>query len=191
MLNILLLIDAIAENEDERFFLEQTYVKYKRLMFSVAYKYGLQRHDAEDVVMDSVLSIHKNIDKIQLLSEGKMQVYIVSIVRNASLDFLRKEKHKGMVFQDVEADEMGQIASADNVEEKISLQDEVNLVMQTIRELPASERQIMYMKYSLNMDNKDIASSLGLSSESIRKYLSRGRNHVRLALLGKERELNV
>ena len=190
MLAILLMIDAIAENEEERVFLEQTFDKYSRLMFSVAYKYGLQRQDAEDVVMDSVLSIHKNMTKIRALNVEKMQVYIVSIVRNASLDFLRREKRKGMVFQNTEDDEMEQIASEESVEEKISLQDEIKLVMKAIHELPESERQVMYMKYSRNMENEDIASSTGLSPESIRKYLSRGRNHVRKALLGKEAMAN-
>lgn len=190
MLAILLMIDAIAENEEERVFLEQTFDKYSRLMFSVAYKYGLQRQDAEDVVMDSVLSIHKNMTKIRALNVEKMQVYIVSIVRNASLDFLRREKRRGMVFQNTEDDEMEQIASVESVEEKISLQDEIKLVMKAIHELPESERQVMYMKYSRNMENEDIASSTGLSPESIRKYLSRGRNHVRKALLGKEAMAN-
>lgn len=190
MLAILLMIDAIAENEEERVFLEQTFDKYSRLMFSVAYKYGLQRQDAEDVVMDSVLSIHKNMTKIRALNAEKKQVYIVSIVRNASLDFFRREKRKGMVFQNTEDDEMEQIASEESVEEKISLQDEIKLVMKAIHELPESERQVMYMKYSRNMENEDIASSTGLSPESIRKYLSRGRNHVRKALLGKEAMAN-
>lgn len=190
MLAILLMIDAIAENEEERVFLEQTFDKYSRLMFSVAYKYGLQRQDAEDVVMDSVLSIHKNMTKIRALNAEKKQVYIVSIVRNASLDFLRREKRRGMVFQNTEDDEMDQIASEESVEEKISLQDEIKLVMKAIHELPESERQVMYMKYSRNMENEDIASSTGLSPESIRKYLSRGRNHVRKVLLGKEAMAN-
>lgn len=191
MLDILQIINAIAENEDERVFLEETFDKYNRLMFSVAYKYGLQRQDAEDVVMDSILSVHKNITKIQALNVEKTQVYIVSIVRNASLDFLRREKRRGMVFQNTEENEMEQLASEENVEERISLQDEIELVMKAIHELPESERQVMYMKYSKNMENEDIASSLGLSPESIRKYLSRGRNRVRLAMLGKEAVVNA
>lgn len=191
MLDILLMIEAIAENEDERVFLEETFDKYSRLMFSVAYKYGLQRQDAEDVVMDSVLSIHKNMTKIQALSVDKMQIYIVSIVRNASLDFLRREKRRGMVFQNVEDDEMEQVASQESVEETVSLQDEIKRVIKAIHELPESERQVMYLKYSRNMENEDIASSLGLSPESIRKYLSRGRNHVRQALLGKGAMVNA
>lgn len=191
MLDILLMIEAIAENEDERVFLEETFDKYSRLMFSVAYKYGLQRQDAEDVVMDSVLSIHKNMTKIQALSVDKMQIYIVSIVRNASLDFLRREKRRGMVFQNVEDDEMEQMASQESVEETVSLQDEIKRVIKAIHELPESERQVMYLKYSRNMENEDIASSLGLSPESIRKYLSRGRNHVRQALLGKGAMVNA
>lgn len=185
------MIEAIAENEDERVFLEETFDKYSRLMFSVAYKYGLQRQDAEDVVMDSVLSIHKNMTKIQALSVDKIQIYIVSIVRNASLDFLRREKRRGMVFQNVEDDEMEQVASQESVEETVSLQDEIKRVIKAIHELPESERQVMYLKYSRNMENEDIASSLGLSPESIRKYLSRGRNHVRQALLGKGAMVNA
>lgn len=191
MLDILLMIEAIAENEDERVFLEETFDKYSRLMFSVAYKYGLQRQDAEDVVMDSVFSIHKNMTKIQALSVDKIQIYIVSIVRNASLDFLRREKRRGMVFQNVEDDEMEQMASQESVEETVSLQDEIKRVIKAIHELPESERQVMYLKYSRNMENDDIASSLGLSPESIRKYLSRGRNHVRQALLGKGAMVNA
>lgn len=191
MLGILLMIDAIAENEDERVFLEETFDKYNRLMFSVAYKYGLQRHDAEDVVMESVLSIHKNLTTIRDLNVEKKQVYIVSIVRNASLDFLRREKRRGMVFQNVENDKMERLASQESVEEKMTLQDEIKLVMKAIHVLPERERQVMYMKYSRNMESEDIASSLGLSLESIRKYLSRGRNHVRQALLGKEAAVNA
>ena len=71
------------------------------------------------------------------------------------------------------------MADATNVERKVALQDELAYVWKAIGQLPEKERQIMRMKYALEFPDDVIAERVGLSVNSIRKYISRARDHIK------------
>ena len=63
--------------------------------------------------------------------------------------------------------------------EKVELVDELARVWQAIRQLPEKEQQVMYLKYAVELPDEIIAERVGLSVNSIRKYISRAREHIK------------
>ena len=55
------LVFLLIENEDDRLFLENVYIRYHRLMYAQALQILKQSQSAEDAVSDSLLSLAKKI----------------------------------------------------------------------------------------------------------------------------------
>ena len=72
-----------------------------------------------------------------------------------------------------------QVPSGFEVSKQIELQEELSFVLQTIEELPMKERMIMQLKYSVGLPNDEIDEIVGMSPNSVRKYISRARDHIK------------
>ena len=69
-----------------------------------------------------------------------------------------------------------------NVERKVELEEELEQVTHAIEQLSQNERDVMRMKYFMEMDDEAIARKTGLSVNSIRQYVVRARKHIKATL---------
>ena len=174
---------AMPAGED-RDFMENLYRKYHRLMYATAWKYVRDDSAAEDVVSDSCVALMKKISTLRGLDHNKTCVYIVSTVRNTSINALNKQSRLNQVFRSGENEFVETLPDGVDFVQKILLEEELAAVMRAIESLPAKEQMIMKMKYSMELSDEVIAEQVGLSVNSIRKYVSRARNHIKAALYG-------
>ena len=92
-----IVILAMPAGED-RDFMEGLYRKYHRLMYATAWKYVNESSAVEDVVSDSCVALMKKIPTLRELDHNKTCVYIVSTVRNTSINALNKQSRLNQVF---------------------------------------------------------------------------------------------
>jgi DNA-directed RNA polymerase specialized sigma24 family protein len=59
------------------------------------------------------------------------------------------------------------------------LDEELDIVWEAISRLPEKEMLVMKMKFSLDLPDDVIADEVGLSVNSIPKYISRAREHIK------------
>lgn len=163
---------------DNKDFMEDLYRKYHRLMFSQAWKFFQDPHTVEDIVSISCIALLRNIDTLRHLGQSELKVYIVHAVSTAAINEYNKQQRANGLFIDTSDDVFDTATDGFNLEEKIVLEDELNRVLQAFRSLPEKEQHIMRMKYSLEMNDSEIATAVGLSTNSIRKYISRARKHL-------------
>jgi len=76
-------------------------------------------------------------------------------------------------------------ASDDSVEETIVRQEEINEMGSALLKLPEKQKDLLYFKYFLEMDNAEIAEILGIGTASVREYLTRARRNAK-KMLAKE-----
>ena len=57
-----------------------------------------------------------------------------------------------------------------------------NAVLDVLKNLPVKYRDVFLLKYSGNMENGEIAQLLGITEETVRKRISRGKIMVQEAL---------
>ena len=72
---------SMIESESDKSLFEQLYIRYKGLMYHIAYRILQNREDAEDAVHQAFVSIAKNIKKLQRSTVRKPMVTSLLLLR--------------------------------------------------------------------------------------------------------------
>lgn len=174
------------QNDAERRFMTDLFVRHHRLMLFTAQRYLPQRADAEDAVSDSLVALHRHCDTLRTLEEPALKAYIVRTVRNTALNLCSRQQLERTHAAPEAEETIRMTAVPVNVEQTAQLQDELTRVLHAIRALPLKQQTVLRMKLHQHRSDQEIAGVTGLSPESIRKTLSRARANLRLAVYGKE-----
>ena len=178
MIKVLVLFNAVLDGEkyDKA---TDIYKKYYSTMLYTANSILFDKEFAEDAVSESMIKIIKNLDKISEVSSYRTRSYIVIIVRNTALNFLKKLKaipeEPSDALDDVPANDVSLIndlLSKENYQEMIK----------AIRTLPGSLANTLYLSVIGDMNDKQISKILGISSNAVRMRLSRAKKAVRKIL---------
>ena len=73
-------------------------------------------------------------------------------------------------------------AAEDTVEDRIINQEEMAEISSVLLNLPEKQKDLLYFKYFLEMDNAEIAEILGIAPASVRQYLTRARRNAQKLL---------
>ena len=81
-----------------------------------------------------------------------------------------------------------QVPGRDNTEGKIVLSEELDRVRMAIRELPERECMAIQLKFDLDRTDAEIAQLMGISVDSVRRYIHRGRERIRQKVYQEEKD---
>ena len=176
---------ATLPDDDDRNFMEWLYKEHYRLMFYTAWKIFKDKATVDDVVSESCVALIKNITTLRGLERNKLRIYIVSTVRNTSLNFYDKRQRNNSHLVSERSEAIETAASGIDIEKKIMLKDELQRVWQAIAQLPIKEQQIIRMKYVMEMPDEKIAEKLGIAPSSVRQCIGRIRKRLKAMLFEK------
>ncbi|WP_347488488.1 sigma-70 family RNA polymerase sigma factor [Desulfoscipio sp. XC116] len=88
------------ENEDDRYKVTQIYKLYRGIMLYIANSILHESHLAEDAVSEAFIRIINNLERIDTIDDQKTRAFVVIIVRNISLDLLRRHRNQTRPFED-------------------------------------------------------------------------------------------
>lgn len=163
-------------NEDDRAFMVRLYVDYRWLMYKVALSVVREPQLAEDMVSQTLCEMIDNLEKIRAVDCCKLRGYIVSFVRNVSVDFVRKRDRQGKYF--FLTGEEAEVAAEDSVDENLIRMAEIDALKRGLARLSESDRLLLTMKYFDGLSDEEIAARLGVAKASVRTYLTRARNRL-------------
>ena len=126
---------------------------------------------AEDLVQDCLIKLWEQKDR---LKAGSIEGYFASMVRNKSIDFLRKKKPKIIATDDV------QIAVEDN--SSLELAELSAKIDTTIDGLPERCREVFVLSRFEKMSYKEIAESLAISTKTVENHISKALKVLTAAL---------
>lgn len=129
-------------------------------MYALAYGFVKNRADAEDILSDSFLKIAQGIRSFKSDTNG--YGWIMRIVRNCSLDFLRKRKRTATEDLD------GFFCIADERYSPDRYDDAV-LFQNALQSLAPLERRLIYYRYYLDFTVRETAAEMGLSKSSVQR----------------------
>ena len=173
-------------SDEDRSYMEWLYEQHYRLMLSTAWKYTSDQFEVEDIVSDSIVALINKIDQLRQMECNALRLYIVSTVRNTSINHFKKRKGLNERFVLAGDELVSQIVEPDSFVHRISLHDELVATIQIIHTLPPKEQTVLRLKCLEGLSTGEIAQATGLAHESVRKYLSRAREKVRNAIYEKE-----
>jgi RNA polymerase sigma factor (sigma-70 family) len=149
----------------------ETYdVAFERLLkraYRVSFRMLRSREDAEDVAMDTMARALRDWDRLDPTPDP----WVVKVATNLSIDLWRRAQRRR------NHDLLGRLGTSD-------YQTEDGMVLrQALVKLPKRQREVVAMRYFLDMTELEIAASLGCSPGTVKQHASRG-------LVALRRELN-
>ncbi len=181
---MLAMIYANVPDTDDREFMDWLYCEYERLMFATARKYLSTPEDVEDVVHTSLLRMMRKISDLRNFERCILTAYIVSTVRNTSINFLRDQRRQ----QDRTAALEDAIPSdALPMDELVELAERREQLSKVWGEISEEDQILLEGKYIAGCTNAELADRLHCKSSSVRMKLTRARQRV-LALLTRKGE---
>ena len=130
-------------------------------------------HDAEEVVQDAFLSAYQGLS--QLEDTTKFKSWLAEITRNCARQWLRKQRGETVSLDEV-SEEM--LQTADSPEERLTRQEQRELIRRTMETLPQKDRDIAHAFYLEGASYDELTSTHGLSYNAIAFRLSRAKRQL-------------
>ena len=130
-------------------------------------------HDAEEVVQDAFLNAYQGLR--QLEDTTKFKSWLAEITRNCARQWLRKQRGKTVPLDEV-SEEM--LQTADSPDERLTRQEQRELIRRTMETLPQKDRDIARAFYLEGASYDELTSTHGLSYNAIASRLSRAKRQL-------------
>ena len=130
-------------------------------------------HDAEEVVQDAFLNAYQGLR--QLEDTTKFKSWLAEITRNCARNWLRKQKGDTVSLDEV-SEEM--LQTADSPDERLTRQEQRELIRRTMETLPQKDRDIAHAFYLEGASYDELTSTHGLSYNAIAFRLSRAKRQL-------------
>ena len=174
---LLFFLNTISDDDSKRTF-EYYYVTYRRQMFYSAKSVLHNDSDAEDAVHNAFMGIAKHIDVLLSADEDKGRYYCIKAAKNAALNIARKNSHTSDVLS---IEDMYAVADEQAFESLID-HSEYEDVLDVIRNMDDIYRDVLYLRYVMDMSVKKIANVLDRKEATVKQQLVRGKKMLISAL---------
>ena len=166
------LLQCIAAGDVKAF--EKIYLTYRPVLASFIFKLCPSAEVTEEVVQDVFIKIWAN--RNQLAHVHSFKAYLFVAARHQALNVLRKmvtERNRMIAFRQ----EASLALATDN-----SQPDLYSALEEAIDQLPPQQKKVYLLCRREHMGHQDVASYLGLSAHTVKKYM-------KLAVLGIKKHL--
>ena len=142
--------------------------------YAAAYAILQNREDAEDAISETFIRLIENREAFEQISDEKRTAYAKRILKNVSLDMIRKRKsHANTELTDDIS------LSGISIEEKAEGKDACGMLLDCIKSMSKSLRQALYLRINYDFSTKQIAGALGISETAARKRLSDAQKQIK------------
>lgn len=158
----------------EKQYMHALYDEFIGLMITTARKYESDPNEVEDIIQDSLLKLIPKASILQEMERCVLAAYIVSTVRNTSINHLKKKSIS--VNYNAKEEDLSEIpADTLRLDELLVLREKKNSLMRVWPSLPEEDRIILEGKYILGYTDLELANELKIKPSSIRMKLTRAR----------------
>jgi RNA polymerase sigma factor (sigma-70 family) len=141
--------------------------------------------DAEDVVQDAFLRAFRGIGN---LSEGNVRAWVLTIVRHAAYQWLRKNRPATLIY----VDDLERVTPAQSGEQDVETPEDA-LIAKTdatrleaaIAALPALRRETLVLRDIQGLAYREIAEMTGVPIGTVMSRLARARGQIIAAMSGR------
>jgi len=164
--------------DDERNIIYELYIKHHKKMLYVATQI-LGKERGEEAVHDVFEKIVEKYHDKQLNLGDKPDQYFVIMIRNHSINILRKEKSDIMSLDDDFIDDIKNPSDQSNPEEVLLSNEAVERLASLIRQLTPATRQVLEYKYIEELSNIEISKVLGISQSAVSSRVEKARKRLK------------
>jgi RNA polymerase sigma-70 factor (ECF subfamily) len=167
---------------------ELLYMRYFDRVFSYLHMTYKSLHQAEDATQQVFMQVYERIATYERRTQP-FRAWLFTIVRNHAISDLRRTGRLSLV-EPAEVDQQRDMPVEESYDERVLdwLTDRELVLF--IDRLPPAQRQVLMLRYMLDLSNEEIASVLERSHDDVRQLHSRALAFLRsrLAALGRTSE---
>jgi RNA polymerase sigma-70 factor (sigma-E family) len=152
---------------------EELYALHYRRLVRLSVLLVRDVETAEEVVQDSFVAMHDRWRRLRDPDKGL--AYLRQTVVNRSRSVLRHRAVEARHPSSVQADHHGADEDAVATERRTQ-------VLDALRALPARQREVLALRYYLDLSEAQIAETLGISRGAVKSHASRGAASLRQLL---------
>lgn len=171
------LIRRILSGDDEAFGV--LIQKYRKGVHALVWRKIGDFHYAEEITQDVFLQVYKKLSTLKNPSQFAGWLYV--IVDRLCINWLRRHKPAAQSLEATSTKEIEEFSYACYVSEQReteSLERRHAVVRKLLKKLPESERTVVTLYYLGDMTTKEIGKFLGVSVNTIKSRLRRGRKRL-------------
>lgn len=158
----------MLENDDDRSFIIRLYADYRWLMYKIAYEIIQDAQAAEDVVSQVMCELIETLEDIRKINSCKLKAYIAILVRNDSIDYVRKRNRRSKYPFSPKDD--GAIID-EEIDAALIREAEIAELKKGLARMAEGERMLLMMKYLEEASDEETAKRFGIKPASVRTYL--------------------
>jgi len=155
----------------------EVYDKLYRKLFLFAKSLIADSEEARDIVAESFIKLWAQ--QKQFSNMAHLQVYFYTVIKNACIDYLRKDKVKTKIESELIR---AGVVQENVIELKFQEAELVNLLYERINQLPDRMQQVFKLTYLDGYSRSEIAQMLNLSENTVRNTNAAAMKALRLTL---------
>ncbi len=139
------------------------------------YAYSLVRDEAaaEDIAQEVFIKAAGCMDQIAEIESSHTQGFLYTIVKNCSIDYIRKMKKEWKQICRLDDDMI--LVDDEDILEDICDSENREFLYGEIRKLKKAYQEVLLMKYTQELSDEEIAAELDISIENVRIRIFRAR----------------
>ena len=150
---------------------ERIYNKFEKTLFRAAIKMTGDFYGAEEVLNDVFIKVAKHIAEIKEDNEEMLKSLLYKMTKNSAIDYLRKNSKPEAI---IDIDTLTDISSGD-VFEELEGNSEYLALVELIKKMPSTYRDVLVMNLVYEMSKKQIAKVLNVKENTVASRLKRGK----------------
>ena len=148
--------------------------RHQEAAFRAAYLIVRDAAAAEDVAQESFVRAFRNLRRFR--AGDPFRPWLLRIVTNLALNEVRARNRRGGLLGRLGA---VQARAFDPPDERIAATDEASAVVRAINELPDDDRVVLYLRYFLELPEREIATAIGRPAGTVKSRLHRAGRRLR------------
>ena len=145
---------------------------------SFAYSYIRDRQEAEDILMESMITLWENRDKWE--EDSNLHGLLLTIIKNKALNYLAHLQVRLRAEEEINSHSQREL---DPCEPDAIFDSEIqHIVQKALKRMPNQSRQIFILSRYQNTPNKKIAEQLGISVKSVEFHITKALKILRTEL---------
>lgn len=186
---MIMFLSSVSCSPSDKEFIIQLYEEYHRLMFFVVKQYIPDFSIHEDIVQECLVNLIKKVETLKPMERCALSGYVVSTVRNTSINYLKHQgrilKHQTLIEDDKEDEVLAVGASMDELITLMEHKSKLKAIWPMLRQ---EEQILLEGKYILGYSDRELALQLKCKPDSIRMKLTRARRKALKLLVEQEGE---
>jgi RNA polymerase sigma-70 factor (ECF subfamily) len=135
----------------------ELYRRHLRDVYSYSYYRVGNHHDAEDLTEQTFLQAYRHFERALRESHGRpLRPWLIRIAHNLAANFYRDRSRKPeSAIEDADL-----ISSPHTTESLVEGREELQAILDGVKQLPDDRREALIMRFALGMDNREIARAM-------------------------------